>query len=203
MAQVGPGRGVDRGERLVQQEHGRLDGEGPGQGDALGLPTRQLSRPTGRGVGQPDPFEPQCRGAPGFMLRYAATGAEAESHVFQRAEMRKQAVLLEDDADVALLGWDAYPGGSVLDDGAVQYDATTVKGDQAGQGAHQRRLPGAVGTDHRDHGVVADIKVDVEIEFPEPQADRSGQRHRLRLTRSGTPPSKTPAAPPAPPAPPS
>src|SRR5207247_2541472 len=85
MAQVGPGRGVDRGERLVQQEHGRLDGEGPGQGDALGLPTRQLSRPTGRGGGQPDPFEPQCRGAPGFMLRYAATASPPTSRLTSRS----------------------------------------------------------------------------------------------------------------------
>ena len=36
-AQLGPGGGVDRGEGFVEEEHARLGGQRPGQGDPLGL----------------------------------------------------------------------------------------------------------------------------------------------------------------------
>jgi hypothetical protein len=43
-ADAGPQVRVERGERLVEQHHGRLDGQGPGQRDPLLLAAGQLMR---------------------------------------------------------------------------------------------------------------------------------------------------------------
>ena len=48
-------RGVERGERLVQDDHGRLRGEGAGHGDSLSLAARELVRePIDRARRKPD-----------------------------------------------------------------------------------------------------------------------------------------------------
>ena len=49
--------GVERGQRLVEQEHGRLDGQGPGQGHALLLAAGQLVRVAGAAVLEVDELE--------------------------------------------------------------------------------------------------------------------------------------------------
>ena len=46
--QLLPDLGVEGPEGLVEQEDPRLDGEGPGQGDTLALPSRELRRESGR-----------------------------------------------------------------------------------------------------------------------------------------------------------
>ena len=49
------GGGVERRERLVEHEHGRVGGQGAGDRDALPLPARELVRePLGRGRREPD-----------------------------------------------------------------------------------------------------------------------------------------------------
>ena len=61
-AQLGPdlqpGPGVQRGQRLVQQQQRRLGGQRPGQRHALRLPTGDRPGPRPRQVGDPDPLQP-------------------------------------------------------------------------------------------------------------------------------------------------
>ena len=57
-AGVQPGAGVERGERLVEQQQRRVDGERAGQGDPLGLPAGQLARLAAGVLGEADPVEP-------------------------------------------------------------------------------------------------------------------------------------------------
>ena len=52
--EVGAGLRVDRGERLVHQQHPRLVGQGPGDRDPLLHAAGELPRVGRRGVGQPD-----------------------------------------------------------------------------------------------------------------------------------------------------
>ncbi len=63
--------GIERAQRLVEEEHGRLEGERPGEGDALLLSAGQLVRAALRVLGQSDELEgagdpvrpgPSCRG---------------------------------------------------------------------------------------------------------------------------------------------
>ena len=49
--------GVERGQRLVQQQHLGLDGQGPGQRDPLLLPAGDLVRVAVRLLGQPDQLQ--------------------------------------------------------------------------------------------------------------------------------------------------
>ncbi len=51
------GRAVEAGEGLVEQQHRRREGEGPGHEDALALPTRQLADRALPEVGQVDAIE--------------------------------------------------------------------------------------------------------------------------------------------------
>ena len=64
-AHLAAGAGVERGERLVEQQQARLGGERPGEGDALRLPARQGARAVAGVVGEPDPLEPRRAPAPG------------------------------------------------------------------------------------------------------------------------------------------
>ena len=83
--------GVERRQRLVEQEDARLERERPRERDALALAARQLADARSR------------RGARSGTARAAratgdaATGAEA--HVREHVEMREQRVLLEEVAD--------------------------------------------------------------------------------------------------------
>ena len=62
---VEAGSGVERGQRLVQQQHARAPGQRPGQCDPLCLAAGQLGRLAVGQVGQPEPRQPvigRCRG---------------------------------------------------------------------------------------------------------------------------------------------
>ena len=63
-AYVDPRTRVERGHRLVEQEHLGLEGERPGQRDPLGLAAGELVRAAAGEVGQAEPFEPLLRVGP-------------------------------------------------------------------------------------------------------------------------------------------
>ena len=65
-AQLGSGRGVDGGERFVEEEQRRFGGQGPGQGHPLGLAAGELAGAGGGDVGESDALEPLHRPPPGF-----------------------------------------------------------------------------------------------------------------------------------------
>ena len=68
-ADRGAQRGIERGERLVEQYDLGFDGQGPGQGDPLLLPARELMRVTPAQAGQPDELDQFAD--PGLALRAA------------------------------------------------------------------------------------------------------------------------------------
>ena len=56
-AQVLADLGVQRAERLIEQEHPRLDGERAGERDALLLPAGELGGKTRPEISEPDDIE--------------------------------------------------------------------------------------------------------------------------------------------------
>ncbi|CAM5437813.1 hypothetical protein SFUMM280S_09567 [Streptomyces fumanus] len=139
-----PGTGVQRGERLVEQQQSGPGRQGAGEGDALRLTPGETPGPGVGVVGQAHPVQPRGRLFPGLHLGGAAA-ARAERHVVQRAEVREEQVVLEDHADRAGLG------GRTVQCGAVQAQVPAGEGLQAGQGAQGRGLAGTVGAEQGHH----------------------------------------------------
>ena len=95
---------VERGKGLVEQQDRWLDRQCARQCHALLLATGELARQTFGHRGKPDEFEQALRFAP-TCRRVDAAGSEAIGDVFGDRQMRKQGVILEDDADGAPVGW--------------------------------------------------------------------------------------------------
>ena len=57
-AYVDPGTSVERGHRLVEQEHLRLQRQGTSQRHSLGLASRELVRATGGQLLEAEPVQP-------------------------------------------------------------------------------------------------------------------------------------------------
>lgn len=105
LAQVRPYLGVQRGERLVEQEDARAQGERAGEGDALLLAAGHLVRVAVSVVGQAHQVE-EFGGALAPLGRADPAYAQAEGHVVPGVEVREEAVRLEDHAGVAAVGRD-------------------------------------------------------------------------------------------------
>jgi hypothetical protein len=112
---VDPGAGVERGHRLVEQEQPRVAGQRAGEGDALRLAARELGGTSVGEVAQAEACEPPGRLGP--RRRPPAPGdATGVRHVVPHGQVREEAVVLEDDADAALLDGDQDPGVGVVED---------------------------------------------------------------------------------------
>ncbi len=139
-AHLQPGAGVQRGERLVQEQQPGPGGQGAGECDPLGLAAGQAAR-LGAGVcGQAHAL--QQLGGPGAGLRLAgAPAARPEGDVVQGAQVGEEQVVLEDHADRARLGRRAVQGG------AVETQMAVGEGDETGERPQGGGLPGAVGAE--------------------------------------------------------
>ena len=128
--------GVERGERLVEQQDLRLDGERAGEGDALLLAAREL---IGIAVGelrQLDELEHLLDA--GIDLGGAAMRhLEAEGDVVAHRHVGEQRIGLEHHADLALMRLQV---GHVL---AIDADRAARRGLEAGDHAQDRRLAAA------------------------------------------------------------
>ena len=69
LAKGDPDLGVEGRQRLVEEEDLGLDGEGPGEGDALLLPARELVRVAAALLGQVDQLEQLADALPDLVLR--------------------------------------------------------------------------------------------------------------------------------------
>src|SRR5207248_63774 len=103
LAQRDPNLGVQRRQRLVEQQDLRLDGERAGECHALLLTARKLRGIAPAELGQLDKpqhfFDPPAD-LSGRFLRYF----QAEAYVLGNSHVGEQGVGLEDHADVALVG---------------------------------------------------------------------------------------------------
>ena len=118
-------------------------------------------------------------------------GAQPERDVLERRQVGEQQVVLEHDADRALLGRDEDVGRRVVDDDAVERDPAASIGQQAGERPQHRRLAGAVGAEDGEHSPGLDRELDVEVERAELQRRSSRvERHADAPGRAAPPPSQ-------------
>ena len=75
-------------------------------------------------------------------------------------------MVLEHDADVAVLWKHVDVGRRVVENQPVDDDPSPLDGNQPGQGPQQGRLARPVGPDHGEHRI-GDLQLDVEVERPE------------------------------------
>ncbi len=93
---------IERAERLVEQQYGRLDDERPGEGDALLLAARKLAGLALATILQLDKLEHVGHPAPDLVLRHLAL-TQAEADVVRHAHMREERVVLEHHRRIALV----------------------------------------------------------------------------------------------------
>ena len=98
-----PHLGVERAERLVEQQHARLSRQRPGQGHALPLAAGKLRRPAFLEALQPHQPQ-QFADALADLRLLPAAHPQAEGDVLEDAHVPEQGVVLEHEADVALAG---------------------------------------------------------------------------------------------------
>ncbi len=119
--ELGRGLAVDLARRFVAEDEGRIVDERARDRDALRLAAGEVAWHRARLVSEARPFEPAVRDLLCFgpVLRL-----QSEGHVVEHVQMRKQHVVLEQQAHVALLGGHACPLGGILEDLTVQLDTT-------------------------------------------------------------------------------
>ena len=143
---------VQRAERLVQQQHGRLDGERAGDGDALALAAAELRR-----VALFEAVELQQRhhlgGSGALGGAGLAAGVQAVGDVAGDRQMREHGVLLEHHRDVAAMRRDG------VQQRAAQADGAGIRGLEPGDHVQQGRLAAAAGAEQGHDLPVADGQV--------------------------------------------
>src|SRR4051812_30216860 len=92
---------VQRGQRLVQQQHLWTVHQGAGEGDPLPLTARELGRLARPVVRQPHGLQRLGHPAPTFRLARPAD-QESVPHVLLHGHVREQRVVLEDGVDLAV-----------------------------------------------------------------------------------------------------
>ncbi len=148
---------VQHGEGLIQEEQLRRQGQRPRQREPLGLPAGEGSR---RGVGrhrQPDVGE-QGRNqlVHGGARHTDVLGAEGDVPLHGGGDQAR-ARLLQDQPDQAR----PRPGVLACDPHAARAVARVGRLQQAREGAQERRLAGAAGTDEQHPLTGGDVQVEV------------------------------------------
>ncbi len=97
--QVAAPGGIERGGRLVHQQHPGLDRERARDGDALRLAPRKLVRHRGRPVSDAERDQQLPRALFGLGARTPEDVHRRQPHVLVRGHVREQVMELEDHAD--------------------------------------------------------------------------------------------------------
>jgi len=142
-AHLQPGAGVQRRERLVQEQQPGVRGEGAGDGHALRLAAGEPPGPGARVSGQAHAVQP-LGGLRASLGLAGAPAARPEGHVVEGGQMREEQIVLEDDTDRARLGR------RTAQIGAVQPQMAGGERGEAREGAQRGGLAGAVRTQQGD-----------------------------------------------------
>ena len=156
-AQVLAHLGVERAERLVEQQHARLDRQGAGQGHALALAAGQLvgeALVEAAELHQLQQLQAAAADLGGSRAFLARAHAQAESDVVQHRHVLEQGVVLEHEADAALLH--AELGGV----GVAEQDLAAVERLQAGDRAQQGGLARAGRAEQGEQLARGDVQVE-------------------------------------------
>ncbi len=147
-------RGVEVGQRLVEQQELRLLDQRAGERDALLLAARQLGRPAVEQFARPEPAR-AILARPALRLRRAARCLKRSGNrmFVARRHVRIERVGLEDDADVAVARLD------LVDHRAVEADLAGARRVDAGEHEQRRRLAAARRPEDRDELAVLDREV--------------------------------------------
>jgi hypothetical protein len=98
--------GIERAERLIEEKQARLDGKRPGKGHALTLTSRQLRRITPLEARELNEVEQLKRAALDLLPArppLVRPHTQAEADILEHRHVAEQSVILEHEADIALL----------------------------------------------------------------------------------------------------
>ena len=149
--QVAPQGGVEPGERLIEQQQARRGEQGAAQGHAPRLTARQVGD---RALQQRLQAEQPDHLVGMEAAHRAWDAAVAEVQILLHGEVREQAVLLEQQADPALMGRGPPATLDIHQRGFVQLDKALVRAGQPGDGVQQGGLAAAGGAVQAGHLVV-------------------------------------------------
>jgi hypothetical protein len=164
-------RRVERRERLVEEQQGRVDRERPAERHPLALASGEL-------VGQAWLQAVEAEAFDNLGHTSCALGprpvAQAEADVLGNRQVGKQRVALEDVADMPLLGWKVHARSGVEEDAVIHDDASGIGPDQAREALQGERLAGARGAEE-DRDPVARGPRDVQRETGQALRDLDGE----------------------------
>ena len=133
---------VERAGRLVGEDHGRFDGKGAGDGDALHLAAAHLPRSVHGECAQTHTFQPQNR-----RVRGGAVGHAVEHHwqgdVFDGRKFGQQLAGLEDESEDITTQFGAVGVAHMAQVSATEDDRAGSRLDNAGQRVKQSGFAGA------------------------------------------------------------
>ena len=182
---------VEIRERLVHQQHAGTRRHRPRQRHALLLAAGQHMRIGLGEIGKADPRDRPHRGGIGGGVVIAA---QPEADILAHAQMREQRVILEDEADAAMLRLDEALGrGDIL---ALQQHAARARPLDAGGEPEQRRLAAARLAEQRDDLAGLDGERHLAQRRDRAEALRhavEGERHRDRGAGRAAPAPSEPA----------
>ena len=127
---------VQVGQRLVHQQHPRLDDDGAGERHALLLSAGEVCRHAVLEMIDLDDLEDAVDLALYFILRQLAV-AQAEGHVIEYIHVREYRVVLKHHADVP------FVGGDIVDDAVVDLERAAFDGVESDDHAEKRRFAAA------------------------------------------------------------
>ena len=173
--------GVQRAERLIQQQYLGLVDDGPGQRDPLPLPARQLDRLAAAEPAEADHVQGRL-GAAAALGPGHPPHPQAVLHVLQHAHVREQRVVLEDGVDVP--GVRRLPG----DIGAAELDRAGIGPLEPRDQPQQRGLARPGGAEHGEELPLGDLQVDPGHRGE--RAERLAQRDEPDGSRASTRPRR-------------
>ena len=154
-AKLAANLGIQRAEGLVEQKQARLNGQRAGQRHALTLTAGELCRVATLQAIELDQTQQFQDPRPDLALARPARArprCQAEGDIVEDAQVAKQCIVLEDEADIALL--DGEPEGIL----AAEHDTAIGRKIEAGQNAQERGLAGAGRPQKCDQFTGADLQ---------------------------------------------
>jgi hypothetical protein len=145
---------VESAQRLVEQQHIRAEHQSAGESDALLLAARQFARIAAGETAEVNERERRAHTARDVLLRRRAH-AQRKGDVPLDRHVREQGVVLEHEADVAVVG---LPAGEVL---ALKLDRAGGRILEPCHHHQRRRLARSARAQQRDELAAADVDTDV------------------------------------------
>ena len=177
-------RAIDGGERLVEQQHGGLARQRPGQRHPLTFAAGQFVRPPVDLPGQVD--QSQQRAPRARAVRRAGRCPSAVDHVARGGQVREERVFLEDEPDRAAMRRRERARGRVGPRLGARSHGGMRRPVEAGDAPQDGRLAAAGRTEDREHVARAARERDVERNRRRPDASVDRQApvsHDARRTR--------------------